>query len=84
MTVSGSILGLGDVRKLGRPGGMAVLYYLSTTVLTVVLGPLPSVFIYSVRATVEHCAFAGTVVMNGVLCVLLAPFTIRVQQSPNT
>jgi len=38
VTVSGSILGLGDVRKLGRPGGMAVLYYLSTTVLAVVLG----------------------------------------------
>jgi len=32
------ILGLGDVRKLGRPGAAAVLYYLSTTILAVVIG----------------------------------------------
>jgi Na+/H+-dicarboxylate symporter len=32
------ILGLGDVRKLGRPGGYTVLYYLSTTVLAVAVG----------------------------------------------
>ena len=32
------ILGLGDVRKLGKPGGYAVLYYLCTTVLAVVVG----------------------------------------------
>jgi len=38
MSVMSGILGLGDVRKLGRPGGAAILYYLSTTVLAVVLG----------------------------------------------
>ena len=38
MSVMSGILGLGDVRKLGRPGGSAVVYYLSTTVLAVVLG----------------------------------------------
>lgn len=32
------ILGLGDVRKLGRPGATAVGYYLSTTVLAVLIG----------------------------------------------
>ena len=38
VTVMSGILGLGDVRKLGRPGGSAILYYLTTTVLAAVLG----------------------------------------------
>lgn len=37
-SVMSGILGLGDVRKLGRPGGYAVLYYVSTTVLAVIVG----------------------------------------------
>lgn len=37
-SVMSGILGLGDVRKLGRPGGYAVSYYLTTTVLAVVTG----------------------------------------------
>ena len=37
-SVMSGILGLGDVRKLGRPGGYAVTYYLSTTVLAVITG----------------------------------------------
>lgn len=37
-SVMSGILGLGDVRKLGRPGGYTVLYYLSTTVMAVVVG----------------------------------------------
>jgi hypothetical protein len=37
-SVMSGILGLGDVRKLGRPGGYAVLYYLTTTVLAVTTG----------------------------------------------
>ena len=32
------ILGMGDVRKLGKPGLYTVLYYLCTTVLAVVVG----------------------------------------------
>lgn len=32
------ILGMGDVRKLGKPGLYTVLYYFSTTVLAVVVG----------------------------------------------
>lgn len=32
------VLGLGDVRQLGRPGATAVGYYLCTTVLAVVIG----------------------------------------------
>jgi Na+/H+-dicarboxylate symporter len=37
-SVMSGILGLGDVRKLGRPGTYAVTYYLCTTVLAVVTG----------------------------------------------
>lgn len=37
-SVMSGILGLGDVRKLGRPGGYAVTYYLSTTILAVATG----------------------------------------------
>jgi len=37
-SVMSGILGLGDVRKLGRPGGYAVLYYLTTTILAVFVG----------------------------------------------
>ena len=37
-SVMSGILGLGDIRKLGRPGGCAVLYYLTTTVLAVIIG----------------------------------------------
>lgn len=37
-SVMGGILGLGDIRKLGRPGLYTILYYFSTTVLAVVVG----------------------------------------------
>jgi Na+/H+-dicarboxylate symporter len=37
-SVMSGILGLGDIRKLGRPGGYAVAYYLCTTVLAVITG----------------------------------------------
>ncbi len=37
-SVMSGILGLGDVRKLGKPGGFAILYYLTTTVLAVGTG----------------------------------------------
>lgn len=37
-SVMNGILGLGDVRKLGKPGGVAVIYYCTTTVLAVVIG----------------------------------------------
>ena len=37
-SVMSGIFGLGDVRKLGRPGGIAVSYYLCTTVLAVFTG----------------------------------------------
>ncbi|TWU05759.1 dicarboxylate/amino acid:cation symporter [Stieleria varia] len=32
------IMGMGDVRKLGRPGAAAIGYYLATTVLAVIVG----------------------------------------------
>ena len=37
-SVMSGIIGLGDVRKLGRPGGLAISYYLTTTVLAVIVG----------------------------------------------
>ena len=37
-SVMSGILGLGDVRKLGRPGMVAIGYYISTTILAVIVG----------------------------------------------
>lgn len=37
-SVMSGILGLGDIRKLGRPGGTALLYYFSTTLMAVLVG----------------------------------------------
>ena len=37
-SVMSGIIGLGDIRKLGRPGGVAILYYVTTTILAVVVG----------------------------------------------
>jgi Na+/H+-dicarboxylate symporter len=37
-SVMSGIIGLGDIRKLGRPGGLAVTYYLTTTVMAVIVG----------------------------------------------
>lgn len=37
-SVMSGILGMGDIRKLGRPGLTAVGYYLSTTLLAVIVG----------------------------------------------
>lgn len=37
-SVMSGIFGMGDVRKLGKPGGAAIGYYLCTTVLAVLVG----------------------------------------------
>jgi Na+/H+-dicarboxylate symporter len=37
-SVMSGIVGLGDIRKLGRPGSLAIAYYLTTTLLAVTLG----------------------------------------------
>lgn len=37
-SVMSGVLGLGDIRRIGRPGGYAVTYYLTTTVLAVITG----------------------------------------------
>ncbi|BCX82423.1 solute carrier family 1, member 3 [Methylomarinovum caldicuralii] len=37
-SVMTGILGLGDVRRLGRPGAVSIGYYLTTTVLAVIVG----------------------------------------------
>ncbi|MCP4783941.1 MAG: dicarboxylate/amino acid:cation symporter [Fuerstiella sp.] len=39
-SVMSGILGLGDVRKLGKPGAVAIGYYLTTTILAVATGVL--------------------------------------------
>lgn len=39
-SVMSGIIGLGDVRRLGRPGGATMVYYLATTFLAVVIGVL--------------------------------------------
>ncbi len=39
-SVMSGIIGLGDVRRLGRPGGAAIFYYLTTTALAVIVGLL--------------------------------------------
>ncbi|MBM41421.1 MAG: sodium:dicarboxylate symporter [Acidobacteria bacterium] len=63
-SVMSGIIGLGDVRKLGRPGGLAILYYLTTTVLAVIVGLVmvnviqPGVGTID-QATLEEMATAG-------------------------
>ena len=37
-SVMSGILGMGDVRKLGRPGATAIIYYIVTTILAVMVG----------------------------------------------
>lgn len=37
-SVMSGIIGLGDVRRLGRPGGRTILFYVVTTILAVVTG----------------------------------------------
>lgn len=37
-SIMSGILGLGDIRKLGRPGGAAVVYYFITTVMAAIVG----------------------------------------------
>ncbi len=37
-SVMTGIIGLGDVRRLGRPGAVAVVYYLCTTMMAVIVG----------------------------------------------
>ncbi|PHZ85359.1 dicarboxylate/amino acid:cation symporter [Paremcibacter congregatus] len=36
--VISGVASLGDIRKLGRPGGLTMLYYLSTTVIAIIIG----------------------------------------------
>ena len=37
-SVMAGILGMGDIRKLGKPGAAAIGYYVSTTILAVMVG----------------------------------------------
>ncbi len=64
-SVMSGIFGMGDVRKLGKPGGFAVLYYLSTTFLAVIVGLVvvnliqPGVGSFSDEKLAELTAEAG-------------------------
>ena len=40
-SVMSGILGMGDIRKLGKPGAAAIGYYLTTTLLAVIVGLIP-------------------------------------------
>ena len=62
-SVMNGILGLGDVRKLGKPGFTAVGYYLATTVLAVAIG-LITVNIFNPGAPKENPAIGETAVVQ--------------------
>ncbi|MBL4802549.1 MAG: dicarboxylate/amino acid:cation symporter [Emcibacter sp.] len=36
--VISGVASLGDIRKLGKPGGLTMLYYLSTTIIAIIIG----------------------------------------------
>lgn len=52
-SVMSGIIGLGDVRRLGRPGGATIVYYLATTLLAVILGVLLVNLIHPGRGAVD-------------------------------
>lgn len=52
------ILGMGDVRKLGKPGGTAIVYYLCTTMLAVITGLLVVNAIQPGVGTVDEATLA--------------------------
>ena len=57
-SVLSGILGLGDVRKLGKPGLAAVTYYLCTTVIAVIIGLLVVNVIQPGKGTVDQATLA--------------------------
>jgi hypothetical protein len=57
-SVMSGILGLGDVRKLGRPGAAAVAYYVSTTILAVFVGLVVVNLIQPGVGTVDEATLA--------------------------
>ena len=62
-SVMNGILGLGDVRKLGKPGFTAVGYYLVTTVLAVTIG-LITVNIFNPGASQEKGSTTETAIVQ--------------------
>ena len=57
-SVMSGILGMGDVRKLGKPGAAAIGYYLCTTVLAVVVGLIVVNVIQPGVGTVDEATLA--------------------------
>ena len=60
-SVMSGIIGLGDVRKLGRPGGRTILFYLATTILAVIIGLILSVDWFLDRFRTATNAFGDAV-----------------------
>ncbi|MCA9137726.1 MAG: dicarboxylate/amino acid:cation symporter [Planctomycetales bacterium] len=52
------VLGMGDVRKLGRPGAAAIGYYVVTTALAVVVGLIVVNVVQPGKGTVDQAALA--------------------------
>lgn len=57
-SVLSGILGLGDVRKLGKPGLAAITYYLCTTVIAVIIGLVVVNVIQPGKGTVDEATIA--------------------------
>ncbi|MFV0443167.1 MAG: dicarboxylate/amino acid:cation symporter [Planctomycetaceae bacterium] len=64
-SVMAGILGLGDVRKLGRPGAWTILLYISTTVAAVLLGLLVVNLIDPGEADIDRAQAEALVAANG-------------------
>jgi Na+/H+-dicarboxylate symporter len=64
-SVMSGILGMGDVRKLGRPGAWTLGLYLSTTVLAVLLGQLLVSTIQPGRSEIDRAQAEALVAERG-------------------
>lgn len=53
------VLGMGDVRKLGRPGAAAIGYYVVTTILAVLVGLIVVNVVQPGKGTVDQAAIAA-------------------------
>jgi Na+/H+-dicarboxylate symporter len=66
-SVMSGIIGLGDIRKLGRPGGTAILYYVTTTILAVILGVVLVSLIRPGVGTVDQQTLNAITVAEGTI-----------------
>jgi len=57
-SVMSGVLGMGDVRQLGKPGGVAIGYYICTTILAVMIGLIVVNVIQPGVGTVDEATLA--------------------------